>query len=94
MNRSSCCLVRVLLALALVPFSPLASAQDKSVRPGINKPFENPDVKDFIISLANWLPPALVGTTFTLLGSLKLYGLWKGVVGGGDKPFITRLCGT
>jgi ubiquinone/menaquinone biosynthesis C-methylase UbiE len=23
-------------------------AQDKSVRPGINKPFENPDVKDFV----------------------------------------------
>jgi tRNA A58 N-methylase Trm61 len=25
-----------------------ASAQEKSVRPGINKPFENPDVKEFI----------------------------------------------
>jgi 3-mercaptopyruvate sulfurtransferase SseA/precorrin-6B methylase 2 len=48
MNRSSCWLVRVLLALALVPFIPLASAQEKSVRPGINKPFENPDVQEFI----------------------------------------------
>jgi hypothetical protein len=28
------------------------------------------------------------------IGSLKLYGLWKGVVGGADKPFMTKLCGT
>jgi SAM-dependent methyltransferase len=27
---------------------PLATAQEKSVRPGINKPFESPDVKDFV----------------------------------------------
>ena len=45
-----------------------------------------------MISLAGWLPPALVGTTFTLLGTLKLYGFLKGVVGGADKPFVTRLC--
>src|SRR5258708_558914 len=25
-----------------------ATAQEKSVRPGINKPFENPDLKDFL----------------------------------------------
>jgi hypothetical protein len=47
-----------------------------------------------MISIADWLPPALVGTTFTLLGSLKLYGFAKGVVGGADKPFVTKLCGT
>ncbi len=47
-----------------------------------------------MISFAEWFPPALVGTTFTLLGSLKLYGLRKGVVAGADKPFVTRLCGT
>jgi hypothetical protein len=47
-----------------------------------------------MISLADWLPPALVGTTFTLLGALKLYGFVRGVVGGADKPFITKLCGT
>jgi hypothetical protein len=45
-------------------------------------------------SLADWLPPAVVGVTFTLLGCLKLYGLSRGVVGGADKPFVTRLCGT
>jgi hypothetical protein len=44
--------------------------------------------------IADWLPPALVGTTFTLLGSLKLYGFAKGVVGGADKPFLTKLCGS
>jgi predicted methyltransferase len=35
------------LALALAVCCP-ALAQDKSVRPGINKPFENPDVKEYV----------------------------------------------
>src|SRR5258708_6623529 len=26
----------------------VSTAQEKSVRPGINKPFENPDLKDFL----------------------------------------------
>jgi hypothetical protein len=47
-----------------------------------------------MISLVEWPPPALVGTTVRLLGSLKLDGLWRGVAGGADKPFVTRLCGT
>jgi hypothetical protein len=47
-----------------------------------------------MISLADWLPLSLVGTTFTLVGLLKLFGLWQGVVGGVDKPFVTKLCGT
>jgi len=40
------------------------------------------------------LIPAFIGLQFTVIGLLKLYGLWKGVVGGADKPFMTRLCGT
>jgi len=52
------------------------------------------EIVRLMISFTEWFPPALVGTTFTLLGSLKLYGLWKGVVGGADKPFVTKLCGT
>jgi ubiquinone/menaquinone biosynthesis C-methylase UbiE len=36
--------VFALCALATVP----ASGQEKSVRPGINKPFENPDVKEYL----------------------------------------------
>ena len=37
------CLAILLLAVVLP-----ASAQDKSVRPGINKAFENPDVKEYV----------------------------------------------
>jgi hypothetical protein len=47
-----------------------------------------------MISFTDWLPPAVIGVTFTLIGSLKLYGLAKGIVGGEDKPFLTKLCGT
>ncbi len=47
-----------------------------------------------MIFLADWLPPACVGLLFTLVGVLKLYGLSRGVVGGRDRPFVTRLCGT
>jgi hypothetical protein len=47
-----------------------------------------------MMSIADWLPPAVIGVTFTLIGSLKLYGLRRGIVGGADKPFATRLCGT
>jgi len=49
-----------------------------------------------MISFADWFMfiPALIGLQFTVLGSLKVYGLSKGVVGGADKPFVTRLCGT
>jgi hypothetical protein len=44
--------------------------------------------------LSDRLPPAAVGVTFTLLGSLKLWGLTRGIVGGADKPAVQRLCGT
>jgi hypothetical protein len=47
-----------------------------------------------MISFTDWFIPALIGMTFTLLGSLKLYGLSRGVVGGADKSFATKLCGT
>ncbi len=44
--------------------------------------------------LADWLPLACVGTLFTLMGCLKLYGLARGVEGGRDKSAGQRLCGT
>lgn len=47
-----------------------------------------------MISFTDRFIPALIGATFTLIGSLKLYGLSKGVVGGADKPFVRQLCGT
>jgi len=28
------------------------------------------------------------------MGSLKVYGLFRGIVGGGDKPASQRICGT
>jgi hypothetical protein len=42
----------------------------------------------------DWFIPAFIGLSFTLLGCLKLYGLFKGIVGGAEKPLVTRLCGT
>jgi ubiquinone/menaquinone biosynthesis C-methylase UbiE len=48
MKTSTYWLVRALAALAVVPFVQFAAAQEKSVRPGINKPFENPDVPEYI----------------------------------------------
>ena len=47
-----------------------------------------------MITLADWLAMAAVGLTFTILGSLKLWGLKRGIVGGGGKPVVQRLCGT
>ena len=44
-------------------------------------------------ALPEWLPPAAVGATFTTIGLLKMYGLSKGVVGGGGKPMFCRLLG-
>ncbi len=47
-----------------------------------------------MIPFADWFPQVMVGLTFTLLGSIKLWGLRRGIVGGADKPFVQRLCGT
>jgi hypothetical protein len=47
-----------------------------------------------MIQMVDALVPAVIGITFTLVGCFKLYGLRKGIVGGHDKPFVTRLCGT
>ena len=47
-----------------------------------------------VTTIENWLPPLLVGLSFTLMGSLKLYGTLRGIVGGHEKPLVTRLCGT
>lgn len=48
MNRFRYWPMRASIALALFSFAPWTAAQEKSVRPGINKPFENPDVPDYI----------------------------------------------
>lgn len=38
----------LLLAVSVLLLAPLTPAQEKSVRPGINKAFENPDVKEYV----------------------------------------------
>ena len=47
-----------------------------------------------MLTISEWFPLATVGLTFTLLGSLKLWGLNRGIVGGADKPVVQRICGT
>ena len=47
-----------------------------------------------MITFAHWFPLATVGLTFTILGSVKLWGLRRGIVGGAGKPVVQRLCGT
>jgi hypothetical protein len=47
-----------------------------------------------MVDFVDWFPPAAVGLMFTILGSLKLWGLKQGIVGGAGKPFTQRLCGT
>jgi hypothetical protein len=47
-----------------------------------------------VVSFVDWFPQALVGAVFTLFGSLKLYGVVRGVVGGRDKPTFQYVCGT
>jgi hypothetical protein len=47
-----------------------------------------------VLTIADWLPPLMVGLFFTAFGTLKLIGLRRGVVGGHDQPFAKRLCGT
>jgi hypothetical protein len=44
--------------------------------------------------LIDWFIPAFIGLSFTVVGGLKLYGLLTGIVGGAEKPLVTRLCGT
>lgn len=46
-----------------------------------------------MISLHEWLPPAVVGITFTTMGCLKVFGWTKGIVGGGGKSVACRLYG-
>ena len=46
------------------------------------------------LAIPYWLPSAAVGSLFTLIGLLKVYGLIRGVVGGRDKPLFQYACGT
>jgi hypothetical protein len=41
-----------------------------------------------MIEFSDWFPLATVGLMFTILGSLKLWGLSQGIVGGADKQVM------
>jgi hypothetical protein len=43
---------------------------------------------------SEWFFPLIVGLYFTAIGLIKFYGHYKGIVGGGEKPFSTRILGS
>ena len=45
-------------------------------------------------ALIESLPLIAVGVPFTAIGVLKIYGRWKGIVGGGGRPMSYRLMGS
>jgi hypothetical protein len=47
-----------------------------------------------MVPFSDWFPLTLVGGVFTLLGLVKLFGLRRGIIGGREKPFLQKLCGT
>lgn len=47
-----------------------------------------------MVGFADWFPPATVGGMFTIFGLLKVYGLFRGIEGGGCKPLTERVCGS
>ena len=49
---------------------------------------------DVSFSFVEWFVPSIVGLTFTIFGSLKLYGVVRGIEGGRDKPTFQYVCGT
>jgi ubiquinone/menaquinone biosynthesis C-methylase UbiE len=48
MNRLCCTLAGIVLPLTALGNADPAAGQEKSVRPGINKPFANPDVAEYV----------------------------------------------
>jgi len=46
------------------------------------------------IAFADWFPLLCIGVTFTTLGVLKVSGFKHNIVGGGGKPWGTRLRGS
>ena len=47
-----------------------------------------------MIAFADWFPLLFVGGLFTTMGLLKVYGFRHNIVGGGGKPWGTRLRGS
>lgn len=47
-----------------------------------------------MIPLSDWLPLSCIGLTFSAMGIAKVYGRRCGIIGGGGKPWSTRMCGS
>jgi hypothetical protein len=47
-----------------------------------------------MITFADWLPLAIVGLTFMILGSLNRWGLTRGIGGGAGQTVAHWRCGT
>ena len=47
-----------------------------------------------MIAFADWFPLLMVGGLFTTVGILKLYGFKHHIIGGGGKPWGTRVRGS
>jgi hypothetical protein len=47
-----------------------------------------------MIAFADWFPLLCVGSLFTTIGLLKLYGFRHNIMGGGGKPWGTRVRGS
>lgn len=45
-------------------------------------------------AFADWFPLLMIGSVFTTVGLLKVYGFRHNIVGGGGKPFSCRLRGS
>jgi hypothetical protein len=71
--------------------SPLAEGEKGSF--GLSTPIDATEPQG-IMTLGDLIPAVIVGVMFTVLGSLKFYGLYRGIEGGRGKPWVRRLCGT
>lgn len=47
-----------------------------------------------MVPFFDWFPLALVGVMFATLGTLKVIGLHRGIIGGAAKPYRQRLMGS
>jgi hypothetical protein len=47
-----------------------------------------------MIAFGDWFPLLTVGILFTTIGFLKLYGFKHNIIGGGGRPWSTRVRGS
>jgi tRNA A58 N-methylase Trm61 len=79
-----CCGAIIVCATLVLP------AQEKSVRPGINKPFENPDLKDFLKKFEGESREIAANTTEIVAACKLKPGMMVADVGAGTGLFTRR----